>query len=237
MRKSDGACVVPAIIADEWDSLIEQIHEVASVAMRVQIDVMDGVLVPSFSFPYNTTMLDGQRLPFAEQIHFEAHLMVQHPAEVGRRFIAAGARTVIPQIEGFRDGEALHVVAEWQELGASVGVSLMLDTPLAHIDDLIEQAGVSLVQVMSIARVGFQGERFDERALVRIRELRRRHPHVTIAVDGGVKEAWLEPLSEAGVTHFGIGSAIMGTRNPERAYTALSETLAQYAQRHKNTGT
>jgi len=230
----DGAVIVPAIMADEWDSLTDQIELVAKGATKIQIDVMDGHLVPSFSFPYNKTILDGQRIPLTDSIYFEVHLMVQHPHEVGLRFIAAGANSIVAQIEGFRDGEASRVFNEWKEMGADTGVSLLLDTPLEQVTDLIESGDVSVVQVMSIARIGYQGEEFDERALVRIAQLRSRYPDVIIAVDGGVNEKTLEALLDAGANSFGVGSAIMKASDPGQALESLQQLLESYARRFQN---
>jgi len=220
--------IVPAIMADEWDALVVAIESVAG-ASDIQIDVMDGVLVPSFSFPYNRTMLSNQMLPHVDTITYEIHLMVQHPLEVGERFIAAGAKRVVAQIEGFRPGEATRVLNEWKMLGADVGVSVQLDTPMTETVFLVESGVIDTVQVMSIARIGYQGEMFDERALVRVRELRAQFSDVTIAVDGGVHGGLLKQLVEAGVNRFGVGSAIMQAPDPMHAYKELSQALEAHA--------
>ena len=212
-------------MANEWDGLVAQIDSVTPVAQRVQIDVMDGQFVPSFSFPYNTTMLSTQQFPYTESVHFDVHLMVQHPQEVGHRFIKAGANTIIAQIEGFREGEAERVYSEWKEAGAEVGVSVLLDTPLEDVYPLIDGHIVSMVQIMSIARIGYQGEEFDERALERIRVLRATYPELVIAVDGGVKLENIEVLIEAGADILGVGSAIMKTDSPAEMYTHFSHKL------------
>ena len=223
------ARIVPAIMADEWDELNAHLAVVAPFADVVQIDVMDGHLVPSFSFPYNKTILDGRPLPH-ENIFYEVHLMVQHPHEVGERFIAAGAKRVIAQIEGFRTGEAEKVFEAWKEEGAEVGVSIMLKTPLQQVEELLERKVVSHVQVMSIERVGFQGGAFDERALVRIKELRASFPDVTLSVDGGIRENAIESVFKAGANYVGVGSAIMGTQNPDKAYATLQKLVEQYVE-------
>jgi len=88
---------------------------------------------------------------------------------------------------------------------------------------------VSSVQVMSIARVGYQGEKFDERALVRISELRELYPDVTIAVDGGVSSENLKSLFDAGANSFNIGSAIMKSKNPEDELIHLQKLLNSFA--------
>ncbi len=220
--------IAPAIMADEWDVLVSEIERVAPTASRIQIDVMDGHLVPSFSFPYNKTMLSNQQLPHKDTITFDVHLMVQHPQEVGHRFIDAGASCITAQIEGFRVGEAQRVYEEWKDRGANVGVSLLLDTPLSEIVPLIENDAISLVQVMSIARIGYQGEAFDGRAISRVRILRERYPDVTIAVDGGVHAETLPTLRAAGADIFNIGSAIMHTNNPEQSMRELQTLLDSY---------
>lgn len=225
---SQQPVIAPAIMADEWDVLVSQIERIACVASRVQIDVMDGHLVPSFSFPYNKTILSNQQLPYWDKIAFDVHLMVQHPQEVGNRFIDAGATCITAQIEGFRAGEAQHVYDEWKGRGMQVGVSLLLDTPLADIKDLIESKTVSLVQVMSIARIGYQGEAFDARAISRVRTLREQYPDVTIAVDGGVNAETIPALLEAGADIFNVGSAVVKTNNPEQNITQLQTLLDSY---------
>lgn len=217
--------VVPAIMADEWESLVAQVEVIAPVVQRVQIDVMDGHLVPSISFPYNKTMLSDQQFPHGDTIHYDVHLMVQHPQEVGHRFIEAGANTIIAQIEGFRESEAEKVFIEWKEKGVETGVSLLLDTPLEKIESLVESDIVSLVQVMSIARIGYQGESFDTRALDRISLLKNKYPDITIAVDGGVKHNHVSVLIEKGAALLGVGSAIMKAENPTHAFTSFEEAL------------
>jgi ribulose-phosphate 3-epimerase len=162
--------------------------------------------------------------------------MVQHPQEVGHQFIDAGVQRVVAQVEGFRKGEVARVCNEWRERGVEVGISIMLDTPLDDASFLVASGLVSVVQVMSIAHIGYQGTSFDERALVRIRELRDRYPDVTIAVDGGVNKDTLEPLLDAGATVFGIGSAIMKTEDPKASFVRFQELLNVYAQRFQNSG-
>ena len=216
--------IEPAIMADEWETLVVQIEKIAKSATHIQIDVMDGVFVPSRSFPYNETAFDEQQIPYSDTINFGVHLMVQNPQIVRHQFIQAGVKRVVAQIEGFREGSASRIFNEWKQSGVQTGVALLLDTPLSVIDPLIENGDVSTVQVMSIARVGYQGEKFDERALVRIRDIRTRYPDVTIAVDGGVNRETLQSLLDAGANVFGIGSAIMQQENPEDVLKDFTNT-------------
>ena len=212
-------------MAGEWGELVAEIERIANFALRIQIDVMDGHLVPSISFPYNKTILSEQEFPYKGRIDFDIHLMVQNPQEVGNRFIKAGATTIIAQIEGFRESTADSVFREWKENGAVTGVSLLLDTPIEEIVPLIESNVVSIVQVMSIARIGYQGEKFDERAITRIKELREMYPEITIAVDGGVKIENVKRIVATGVHIIGVGSAIMKEEDPVGALYMFEESV------------
>ncbi|MBL4644787.1 MAG: hypothetical protein JKX80_02890 [Candidatus Pacebacteria bacterium] len=227
--RSEYPLIAPAIMADEWDSLVVQIESIAKSATHAQIDVMDGHLVPPSSFPYNETTLDGRQIPHAEDINFEVHLMVQQPQEIGKQFIGAGVKRVTAQIEGFQENQAPHVFKEWKETGIETGVSILLDTPLEEVIALVESGYVSIVQVMSINRIGYQGEEFDERALARIKKLREQFPDVTISVDGGVNADTLKSLFDAGVNIFGIGSAIMKTHAPEEELVRLQKLVSSFA--------
>ena len=97
----------------------------------------------------------------------------------------------------------------------------MLDTPLDVRTPLIESGTIDVVQVMSIARIGYQGEAFDDRALMRIRTLKTRYPHVMISVDGGINEETIGECVFAGADVCSVGSVLAGAENPQEAYDAL----------------
>lgn len=74
---------------------------------------------------------------------------------------------------------------------------------------------------MSIAHIGVQGESFDDRALMRIRALRNAYPHVTIEVDGGLREDTLDDIALLGADVANVGSAIFGADDAAASYTHL----------------
>jgi ribulose-phosphate 3-epimerase len=74
---------------------------------------------------------------------------------------------------------------------------------------------------MGISKIGFQGQKFDERVLEQVREIREAFPDKIIAVDGSVNDDTLSDLSDAGVNHFVTGSAFF--RND-----SLIETLEDF---------
>ncbi len=219
-------------MATTWEELTHALEPLTAVVDAVQIDVMDGVFVPSCSFPYRVTdgeltVADVPTLPAADTVLYEIHLMVQNPAVVAEHFVAAGARRIIFHVESFATPEeAIDFAATLRQQDVAVGVSLMLDTSIESVVPLIESGHIESVQVMSIAEIGYQGHAFDERALDRIRTLTEQYPQLTIAADGGITETILPELMRVGVQRVGIGSAIMQANDPVASYEHLARAAA-----------
>ncbi len=206
-------------------------EQFAGFAAQVQLDVSDGIFSPVTSWPYFEGQLaelermagNGQKLPHAEQIAYEVHLMVQEPARVGELLAKAGCARLLLHVEALSDTSQIPgILAAWKAVGAKeVGVSLLIDTPLESIDSFI--AGCDVVQLMSIAKIGAQGQPFDERALTRVEELHAKYPELMVAVDGGVGESNIEDLVRAGANRLCVGSAISKSDNPSQAFARLQE--------------
>jgi ribulose-phosphate 3-epimerase len=70
---------------------------------------------------------------------------------------------------------------------------------------------------MGIARIGYQGEKFDERVLDRVKYLREANKDVIIGVDGGVSLKTAPQLLSLGATRLVSGSGIFNAENISRA--------------------
>lgn len=223
--------VLPAIMPTSYEDLVRATALFDTQVPWVHIDIMDGVFVPATSWSYNEEYRaqgtgHSIDLPTTKVLQYEVHLMVQNPVEIGNACIVAGAKRVIAHIESFiNESDARSCLTTWKHMGAEVGVSLLLETPLEVVYPLIEHGDISIVQVMSISPVGVQGSVFNEQAIERIRVLHERYPHIAIAVDGGVSKDTLPKLVRAGAVHFGVGSAIMQSTNPIAAYQEMYDTL------------
>lgn len=202
---------------------------VLDFAPEIQLDAADGKFAPVTSWPYLDgqwksleAMADkGEKLPHADKIVYEAHLMVQDPRALGTLFARVGCTRILPHLETLKDATSVRdMFAEWKKAGATeVGVSLLLDTPLADIAPYADMLDV--VQLMSIAKVGAQGQPFDESIFSRIEELRAMYPDMMVAVDGGVAEGNVEMLTRAGANRLCVGSGISKAEDPALAYAAI----------------
>ena len=220
--------IIPAAIPHDHAELEKYANTIRGFADRFHLDVNDGVFDPAVSWPCGEGQFaeleqaaGDHRLPFSDVLRYEVHLMVSDPQRLGEFFARAGAVCVIAHVEAFPDeNEARRTFQAWRASGAhEIGIALLLDTPLSKIDALASD--VDIVHTMSIARVGFQKQAFEEKVIERIRRIHAQYSKLIIADDGGVSEGNVTALVEAGVTRLVVGSAIIEAPDPEAAYRGL----------------
>lgn len=219
--------IIPAILEDTLDAVRERMSRVVLLAPMVQIDVCDGLFAPRRSWPYfrngyddyfKDILSEKEGMPFWDELDFEADLMVANPEEVVEDWIRAGAARVIPHIEAITDYGRLKERTKGRvELGLAIGI----DTPFSALAQYADE--ISCIQCMGIAKIGYQGQDFDERVLRNIAELRRLYPNVTISVDGGVNIETVPRLIKAGANRLVVGSALFNSPDVKAA-------LAQFKQ-------
>jgi ribulose-phosphate 3-epimerase len=238
--------IVPALIPKDFYELEDKVAQVTGHVKNVHIDMCDGILTRSTSWPKDgdkifEQILIGERgLPEWEDVNYEVHLMTAHPENYIYDWIMAGAYRVVVQIEsffpgfakGFDDAGTKRLEKMLEKLKTDhkydsnndddfyqVGISVALDTSLDVIKPLIEK--FNFVQIMSIPSMGFQGVSFDERAYERIKEIRE-FTKKDITVDGGVNEKNILELSQNGVNRLVVGSAIFNNDVPSEMVDSLN---------------
>lgn len=194
--------IIPAIIPQDRTDLTQKLELVKGLVDTVQVDFCDGGLLPL------------QPLPFTDALDYEAHLMVPDPRSRIDDLVLAGFSRVLAQVEALSAETFADMIHEWRG-SVEIAPSLTLGTPLEAIDSFAHE--LSCLQCMGIAHIGRQGEPFDERVVARVREARKKYPHLTCAVDGGVSLANARALLDAGATRLVVGSAIFGADNPRAA--------------------
>lgn len=193
--------IIPAILPKSQDELVEKVQAVLGLAPSVQVDVCDGVFVPSKT--------EFSELPFSGEISYELDLMIQSPEDSFSNWVHMGPHKIIIHIESVRNQEKLLQVMK--SFSGEIGISLSNDTPSEVFDFWIPAPAEIpnlFIQLMGIAKIGFQGESFDERVLEKINYVRAKFPDREIAVDGGVSLETIQKLRDAGVTRFVAGSAV-----------------------------
>ena len=207
--------IVPALIPTSAQHLKAVLPKL-SFSPEIHVDVVDGLFVPYQSWPYNPLGQPKEVQPYTDRFTLEVDLMVAEPLSAADAWIAAGADMLVFHTEHITAEAFARFVAGTR---VSVGIAAINDTPLLDLEPYLAVA--DYVQLMGIAKIGAQGQPFDERVLERIAALKLRYPRLSITIDGSVNAETIKKLVHAGADRFICGSAIVGAANPYEAYQAL----------------
>lgn len=209
--------IIPAILPKDFSEIVEKVSRVKGLAKSVQVDICDGRLTPSPSWPYENNMGEFERIiheeegmPLWQELDYEFDLMVNNPESVVENWILAGASRIVLHAEANGD---LRKAIDILKGRVEIGLALNTETPIAAIGDsklAIQKDDIQFIQLMGIDRVGFQGQQFDPRVIEKVREIKRMCPEYPVSIDGGVSLENARELIEAGADKLVVGSAIFG---------------------------
>jgi ribulose-phosphate 3-epimerase len=205
------AKVIPSILTGDPDSLSEALRQVESFADEVQIDVMDGIFVPSRSVGAQILSTISTKLPH------EAHLMVSHPETFSAALRHGGFTRAVFHIEATENPK--KVIQIFRSQGLEVGIALNPETPNEKILPFLRD--ISLVLFLTVDP-GFYGSPFIPEVLTKVRSLRAANSFSTIGVDGGIDGKNIRKAVEAGADRIYVGSHVFLTRDPKISYQKLN---------------
>lgn len=205
--------IIPALMPKNFKDIENAVEQIKRYVDTVQLDIMDGTFVPNRSWPYplpnaefDAIANEDRGMPMWQTMNYELDLMVRHPDDNFEQWVKLGPSRIIVHIESLADPmkffESVQSVRSLIEIGVSFDNSTGAEAVLPYLPF------VDCVQVMGIARVGFQGEPLDERVFYNIERIKNAVPNMTISVDGAVNTDTIARLADAGVTRFVAGSAV-----------------------------
>lgn len=209
--------VAPSILSADFANLgrdIEMINN--SQADWIHVDVMDGMFVPNISFGMPVIKAIA---PLAKKF-MDVHLMIEDPGRYVQDFKDAGAEGLTVQYEA-----CIHLhktVHDIKNAGMKAGVALNPHTPVAMLEDIIQD--LDLVLVMSV-NPGFGGQKFIRQSLKKIRDtkalIQRTGSAALIEVDGGVDQNNALEILKAGADVLVAGSAVFKAPDPAGMISTL----------------
>jgi len=217
--------IVPAVIPDSLQSLKDFTEKVLPFTHEIQVDIVDGAFVPFTSWPYHEGDSISDIKDLCENFLVEADLMIQDPEGTAEEYLQAGVRRLIVHIESTDSIREIHALKRHYDF--RLGLSLNNDTELEKLIHVIEYA--DYVQCMGIKDIGSQGQPFDERVLLRVKELKTKFKKLLVSIDGSVNMETLPRIIEAGVDRCAVGSALLKADNIKQAYQTM---CAQFVAHH-----
>lgn len=212
--------LIPSLPAASFNELQSLTKALDGVSLGFQIDIVDGKFVPHRSWPFTEVEVDSEW----EKIHllpnsyeYELDCMVNEPEQYLEVFKTLPLKKVIIHV-GSTDRYG-DIIRHAQTHGYEIGFAFTNDVPISFLIPYIDK--IDFVQIMGIAKVGKQGQPFDQRTLQTAQQLRQAYPDLFIAVDGSVNAQTIPQLITAGVNHFAPGSAISKAPDPVVAYKQL----------------
>ncbi len=207
--------IVPALLALNKQELESLSTTIAGFSPRAHLDIADGMFVP------NTTVSVDDVAAWAEKtsLELDVHLMIKHPELSIERWLAAvpKARSIIFHIEA--TDKALQIINTIHQAGKQAGISISPATESSALYPVIEH--VDFVHFMTV-QPGFYGAEFQEHVVEKIRHFHERQANTRISVDGGISPTRAILLTTAGASIFAVGSYIMKSEDPAKAYNEFN---------------
>ena len=211
--------IIPAIIPKSYDDLVQTIAQLRGLP-EVHVDVVDGKFVSAISWPYIDNNDVAKAYELLRPFSLEVDLMVENPIKAAEAWLKAGADQLVFHIESI-EANVLKNFTHAHDV--TIGVALSSAT---NLEDLYPYLPfVEYVQVMGIALIGAQGQPFDSTVSERIKTIQAKYPTMPISIDGSVNASTLLKLKNLNLHRYIVGSAIVGTENPQAAYRTLTHIM------------
>ncbi len=209
--------LAPSLLAADFGNLQQAIEMVnASEADWFHIDIMDGVFVPNISYgmPVLSVIQKHATKPL------DVHLMIVDPDRYISTFAKLGSDILTVHYEA-----CTHLHRTLQAIkaeGMKAGVALNPHTPVALLEDIIQEIDVLLL--MSV-NPGFGGQSFIENTYKKVRQakmlIEQAGASTLIEIDGGVSLKNAKALVEAGADALVAGSFVFNAANPTQTIADL----------------
>ncbi|KJA26103.1 hypothetical protein HYPSUDRAFT_350230 [Hypholoma sublateritium FD-334 SS-4] len=213
------AIIAPSVLASDFGQLTAECKRmIVGGAEWLHMDVMDGHFVPNITMGAPILSCVHKGVP---GIFMDCHMMVSEPEKWVDDIADAGGAMYCFHLEATKDPLAL--IDQIHKRGMKAGVAISPDTLSTEITDAVANAAEMLL-VMTVYP-GRGGQKFIDRCVPKVAELRARFPEKDIEVDGGVGPKTIGICADAGSNVIVAGTAIFGAENPESVIQELKDVV------------
>ncbi|PIL31667.1 hypothetical protein GSI_06370 [Ganoderma sinense ZZ0214-1] len=213
------AIISPSVLASDFGQLTAECKRmIRGGAEWLHMDVMDGHFVPNITMGAPILSCVSKGVP---GIFMDCHMMVAQPEKWVDDIADAGGSLYCFHLEATSD--PLPLIDHIHERKMKAGVAISPDTPSTAVTDEIAEAADMLL-VMTVYP-GRGGQKFLDRCVPKVAELRARFPDKDIEVDGGVGPKTIDVCADAGSNVIVAGTAIFNAEEPEKVIAILKSTV------------
>jgi len=216
--------ITPAILPKTKAELLEKLAALPASVRRVQIDVCDGELVTSKTWPMTEAgklfdlvdlVEDDQDIQKAlTGFTIELDLMVKNADRFCPLWEVFHPDHVIFHLDSLENNEWLatqfalsYNAFSWLRPERTI-FACSLTTDIEKFNYWYHYFGCRKIQVMGIKHIGKQGQSFDHEAVAYITALRAKYPDLEIQVDGGMNTETIPQVLRVGAETFICGSSV-----------------------------
>ncbi|KAJ7596900.1 Ribulose-phosphate 3-epimerase [Mycena floridula] len=213
------AIISPSVLASDFGQLTAECQRmIKGGAEWLHMDVMDGHFVPNITMGAPILACVSKGVP---GIFMDCHMMVAEPEKWVDDIAKAGGALYCFHLEATSD--PLSLIKAIHARNMKAGVAISPDTLSTAITDEVANAADMLL-VMTVYP-GRGGQKFLDRCVPKVAELRARFPDKDIEVDGGVGPSTIDVCAHAGSNVIVAGTAIFNAPNPSEVIALLKATV------------
>jgi ribulose-phosphate 3-epimerase len=200
--------IVPALLAEKQEIFLARLRQAETFSDYIQIDLMDGIFVPSKSFPVEDLKDAGCKVPF------EVHLMLNNPWSFLEFSDLPNLKQVIFHFES-KITDHIDFIHALRQKSLKAGLAIKPETELEKFQKTAEYVDTILFLTVDPGRYG---SIFKPEVLKKIDRTRTLFPGKSIAVDGGVSLDNLNEFLKLGVDYVCVGSRIFMKGDPRENF-------------------
>ena len=220
MMDGMSATICPAVLASDAAEFRAQMESVSRFAVRLHIDLSDGIFAPVKTIPVDQIWWPGG-------VRADLHVMHRRPFDNLRPLLALQPQMIIVHAEADGDFEAFARRAH--ERGIQTGVALLPGTQPELLQSAIKDIDHVLIFSGDLGRYGGKA---DLELLKKVQVLKQMKPQLEIGWDGGVNDENARVMAEAGVEVLNVGGYIQHANDQQDAYEHLRQIVQEQASQN-----
>jgi ribulose-phosphate 3-epimerase len=201
--------ICPTVLAATKADYDEQVHKVAHLGHRIQIDLTDGKFAPM-----PTVGADEAWWPAGFKA--DIHLMFKDPLPAMRAIGSHKPNMFIVHAES--DASFEEVFSFCRRRNIKLGIALLANTPTSLIAKSLNQIDHVLIFSGDLGRFGGHA---NLSLLSKVEELKRLKSELEVGWDGGVNLMNVAQLVNGGIDVLNVGGYIQTATDPRKAYNDL----------------